>query len=98
MKTIDQTLADVAAHGWVVNNLFQTQDGKWQCNLRRDGAKVIQHEYATGATAAEALAGAAADSREPRNTAWAEHTPVRAGLSAAIRGWAHGLNHGKQKP
>lgn len=32
---MDELLARLAAEGVLINNLFQLDDGRWQCNLRR---------------------------------------------------------------
>ena len=34
--TLPEALDEIAANGWLVNNLFQLNDGLWQANLRRE--------------------------------------------------------------
>lgn len=53
------------ALGWKLNNLFEHDNGTWQCNARReatqpDGLVVQWTEWSRGATADEALAACVA--------------------------------------
>lgn len=32
---MDELFAELAGDGWLVNNLYQLDDGSWRCNLRR---------------------------------------------------------------
>lgn len=50
--TLDLLLTEIAEAGFLVNNLFQRDDGSWQANLRT----TTHHcEFAIGSTATEAL-------------------------------------------
>lgn len=56
--TIDALLAQVAARGFLVNNLFQLGTNHWRANLRRPlvpGERVEFYEFGDGPTAADAL-------------------------------------------
>ena len=47
-------LADIAAAGWLVNNLFQRTDRSWQANLYRPGTG--GRDFGRGGTPEAALA------------------------------------------
>jgi hypothetical protein len=53
---LDALLQQAASRGLHINNLFQRQDGSWQCNLRPAGDAGPAQKFALGATAADALA------------------------------------------
>lgn len=53
---VDYALAEIAESGWLVNNLFQHDDGTWQANLRKpegDGSRFTA--FAKGTEAVDAL-------------------------------------------
>jgi len=63
--SVDNLLREIAASGFLLNNLFQLTDGTWRANLRKRGVARTpgalgdwQHEYCDGETPEEALAGA----------------------------------------
>lgn len=62
-------LAAIAAHGLLVNNLFQHDSGRWQANLRSPDHRWA--EFGHGATLQEALAAAWAKAREKWPEPWA---------------------------
>lgn len=33
--TLEELLAEISESGWMVNNLFQLDNGRWQANLRK---------------------------------------------------------------
>jgi hypothetical protein len=49
---IDTLLEELAERGWLLNNLFQLDNGTWQCNLR---TATHHTAYAQGETAVIAL-------------------------------------------
>jgi len=62
-RSVDNLLAEIAAKGWSLNNLFQLADGMWRANLRvitedRAQTRTYFHEYADASSAADALAAA----------------------------------------
>ena len=54
--SVDALLQQAASRGLHINNLFQRQDGSWQCNLRPAAGDGPSQRFAVGGTAAEALA------------------------------------------
>lgn len=65
--SVDNLLREIAASGFLLNNLFQLTDGTWRANLRKRGVARTpgalgdwQHEYCDGETPEKALAGAVA--------------------------------------
>ncbi len=60
--SVDNLLREIAASGFLLNNLFQLTDETWRANLRKRGVARTpgalgdwQHEYCDGATREEAL-------------------------------------------
>ena len=58
----DSLLDEIEASGFLLNNLFQFNDGTWRANLRKRGVARTpgalgdwQHEYCDGLTREEAL-------------------------------------------
>lgn len=41
--SVDELLLEIEERGWLLNNLFQRDDGSWQCNLR-----TVTHHTAYG--------------------------------------------------
>lgn len=57
--TLEALIADIAAKGFKVTNLFELDKGDWQANLRTGPGFLCKfYEFAVGATAQEALASA----------------------------------------
>lgn len=56
--TLNDLLLQAASRGLRIHNLFQTADGRWQCNLRPAGDDGKGQRFAVAPTAAEALAQA----------------------------------------
>ena len=66
MATVESVLKEIAAAGFLVNNLFQRRaldptgvDG-WQANVRTQAAEASYFEFGTGATPVAALQAALA--------------------------------------
>lgn len=55
MPSLPDLLDEISARGWLVNNLFQLDDGTWQANLRT-ATHVTVFAYATGPRLALAYA------------------------------------------
>lgn len=55
----DTLFSELSDSGWLLNNLYQLDDGSWRCNLRRpDGLGDYFTDWAEGPTLEAALASA----------------------------------------
>lgn len=63
--SVEVMVDEINASGWRVNNIFQTADERWQCNLWKPDGKSNERttEYAVGTTMREAVAAASLDLR-----------------------------------
>jgi hypothetical protein len=57
---IEDLFNEIAARGWLVDNLFQVEDGSWKCKLRikpklEDSRKFLTTSIAYGVSINEAL-------------------------------------------
>ena len=55
MTEIGQLFLEAARRRLQINNLFQIGDGRWQCNLRPEGAPGAAQKFAHGTSPAEVL-------------------------------------------
>jgi hypothetical protein len=63
--TLEELLQEVKDQGLLLNNLFQLDDGRWQCNLRQDkGDHWLCCAYAIASTPQLALLEALAKPRD----------------------------------
>lgn len=54
--TLDEAFLEINDNGWLVNNLYQRDDGSWRANLRQaDGAGNWFNDFGEGSTPLEAL-------------------------------------------
>lgn len=57
-RTVESLLPDIAASGYLVNNLFQVDSGMWQANLRRKEPHTGAAAFAYGWSPGQALEAA----------------------------------------
>ena len=62
--TLEDLLADISSRGWLVNNLFQRDNGTWQANLRTS-THATGYGYANSPALALSLAIDQIESAEP---------------------------------
>lgn len=55
---LEDLIAEINSSGFLLSNLFQTAEGRWQANLRTSGASPLMFEYGKGLTPFEALSRA----------------------------------------
>lgn len=71
---IEALLAEAAADGWLVNNLYQLDSGRWRCNFRRA-------DYFTAFATADTADGAIRDALNLLDSAeYHEPAPICGGI------------------
>lgn len=67
--SVDALLLQAALRGLRIMNLFQLDDGRWQCNLRPLNGGGPSQRFAVADTAAEALAKALSEMKTDKPAA-----------------------------
>jgi hypothetical protein len=55
---LEDLIAEINSAGFLLSNLFQTTEGRWQANLRTSGEAPLLFEFGKGMTPYEALSRA----------------------------------------